>query len=201
MTEPASHCRSCGNRADGGTFCEYCGARLVQLEDSASGSLAGDRGDDEHGRATAPDPPTETLTGIEQDVHRSRGRMTAVAIVLLLASIGGGVGAFFALRGRSLPPLTTRRAATLSRELSSGQAAELRDAVAVPTGVSLDRQGMKQLAGRSFTFDATSFRRAGGDNGYATVRVDSVGRSAQQWQVALVYTAGQWRLDDTRQDA
>lgn len=105
---------------------------------------------------------------------------------------------YIALRDHPPPRLTAERAATLSKELRSGKASQLRDAVAVPRGIALDPAGIKALAKRSFVIDPRSFRRVGSDTASVAVRLRGAHRVVQRWEVLLVYSNGLWKLDDTR---
>lgn len=92
--------------------------------------------------------------------------------------------------GPTVPPLTGQDGATLSAELASGQAGQVRRAVLVPAGQPLPAELPAQLASLgTLTFDPASFTADPDSAGTATVSATSTpaGRPAAHWTVRLVH--------------
>ncbi|MFG1992851.1 hypothetical protein ACGFJ7_23015 [Actinoplanes sp. NPDC048988] len=100
----------------------------------------------------------------------------------------------------SAAPLDSARATALSKQLTSGDEAQLRRALAVPPGQALEPAAAGQLASLgSITFDLGSFRYLDGRTARlrGQVATPPAGTDAE-WTFTLAHLGPQWMLVDGR---
>ncbi len=99
-------------------------------------------------------------------------------------------------------PLSSARATALSERLTSGEEAQLRDALALPSGQALKPAATQQLASLgAISFDLATFTYLDGRTAevQGAVATPPAGMSPR-WTFTLLY-AGEWKLVDGRPGA
>ncbi|MCW2904518.1 MAG: hypothetical protein JWO67_6783 [Streptosporangiaceae bacterium] len=130
---------------------------------------------------------------------RLRGAWIPVASAAALTCVGCTSSALYhSSSPHSAPPLTSQRADKLSSDLAAGSEAPLRDALAVPSGQSLDPAAASQIAALApIRFDAATFHKIDAQNAtvIGTVTHPPAGQPAT-WTFTLTFAGGAWRVVD-----
>jgi hypothetical protein len=141
------------------------------------------------------------MSGVMRGKTGTRVAATAVIVattaVGVYFAVGKGSNNAQRLHGSAVAAFA-RRGVTIGRELRSGNVSELRDAIAMPTGVKLDAAAAGSLAAlRSIAFDTPTFREVA--PGAATVRTLVTDSSGAQhvWTVTLLMSGRKWKLADS----
>jgi len=103
----------------------------------------------------------------------------------------------------SASPLSSARAATLSEQLTSGKEAQLRDALALPSGQVLEPAAAQQLASLgSISFDLATFMYLDGRTAEVRGKVATPpAEMSRDWTFTLLYLGQEWKLVDGRPSA
>jgi hypothetical protein len=95
------------------------------------------------------------------------------------------------------PALTAQRAEALGADLASGDAARVRDAIAMPAGQSVDPGAAAALAKLRVRVDASTFAANGPRTATVSIAVTDASGTETRRLCALLYTADGWQLVDT----
>jgi hypothetical protein len=121
--------------------------------------------------------------------------LVAVALGVVLATRGHDNAK---VSGRVGSVLSAARAAALVRELRSGRATSVAQAVSLPIGVTLPLPVVKALAGlRSVSLNPATFRTLGSGLASVRARVVTAMGNVQSWTAILVMSAGEWKFAQT----
>ena len=96
--------------------------------------------------------------------------------------------------------LSQARATELSEQISSGEEAEVRKALLLPTGAPLDPELVPGLAGLELDIETATYAATGVDSATVDARVTDASGASNTWVLDLVLVDGGWQVVGTRPD-
>ena len=130
---------------------------------------------------------------------KSRGAIAA-AVVLAVAAvayvlISGAANSHSATTTPNNAPSFAPRAAAISREMLSGNAVAVRDAIAMPAGVQLNPAAVESLANlKGLAFKPATFHEQSPWAAVVRAVVTDSSGTRRNWTLDLIRVAGEWKV-------